>query len=541
MRTSQDHPARRFGAATLISAAALIAMAGSPVMAQNALSAGTGNALDANLRVGSGGRNIRPRSFSDELAFRNAVVTGNVPGGMGFRGEVGYTAPLDFRGATGANDQFAFRADAFYSGLATRNIRGIDALRQQMQFTTMGQTSGPIGPLIISRPESGTSGAGVGNAGAQPLSLNLEDLEGSIRSISNLRVRTAMEPELLARYINDQGDAKVVVGSEIEGIRLRPDARRAPKTETIPPPTRVDRTAPNAELVDSNLSPHALLLESLRRETERAGARLRVVPGSEEEDQVDELRPPTPEGADNIPDTLNPQPQPLTIEEMLDLMRGQLEGDPDTPAETPDSGRRPTPVEQASDPKVAARRHQLDMLEEALLGMGDDLTPQALVNDESAGGDRYVASMQRGAEMLQTGQWFDAEEQFTMALATRPGDSMAAAGRIQAQIGAGMFRSAAINIRNLYRAYPELIPVRYQEALLPDGERLELLKRQLTERSRLDTAFAIDACIVMAYLGHQIGDPDLRETGFARLDEINESIGATKDPLIELLERIWSR
>lgn len=541
MPTAPCRPSHRLGVMTLLSAAAILAWAGSPAIAQNALNAGSGNALDANLRVGSGGRNVRPRAFSDELAFRNAIVTGNVPGGKGFRGEVGYTAPLDFRGATGANDQFGFRADSFYSGLATRNIRGIDALRQQMLFTTLGQTAGPIGPLIIARPETGTSGASVANAGAQPLSLNLQDLEGSIRSISNLRVRNALEPELLARYVNEKGDTRLVLGSEIEGIRLRPDPRATPETATLPSPTRIDRTAPNAELIDSNLSPHALLLESLRRETERAGARLRGLPG-DGRTQADELRPPGTDDAPSIQDTLNPPTQPMSIENMLEMMRGQLEGDDKSePTPSEDSRRLPTPVDQASDPRVAARKAQLDALEQALLGMSQDLAPQPLVNDESVGGDRYAASMQRGIAMLETGQWFDAEEQFTMALATRPGDSMAAAGRIQSQIGAGMFRSAAINIRNLYRAYPELIPVRYQDSLRPAGERLDLLKRQLIERSRVDTPFALDACIVMAYLGHQVDDPTLRDAGFARLHEINASIGATTDPLIDLLERIWSR
>lgn len=541
MRARHDRPIRRASAMTLAGAWAMLAWGAAPALAQNALNTRTGNALDANLRVGSGGRNVRPRSFNDELALRNAIVTGNVPGGLGFRGEVGYTAPLDFRGATGSNDQFAFRADAFYSGLATRNIRGIDALRQQMQFTTLGQTAGPVGPLIISRPDAGTSGAGVSGAGAQPLTLRLEDIEGSIRSISNLRVRTALEPELLARYVNEAGDSRVVLGSEIEGIRLRPDPLGAREDQTIPPPTRLDRAAPGAEPLDPNLSPHALLLESLRREAELAGARLRGVPGDEEED-VDVLRPPAPEDAQNIQDTLNPPVQPPTIEEMLETLREELEEtDRPEPATDQRPDRLPTPIEQASDPKVAARKKQLEMLQEALMGMDEDLAPHALVGEEAAGGDRYVASMQRGAEMLKTGQWFDAEEQFTMALATRPGDAMAAAGRIQAQIGAGMFRSAAINIRNLYRAYPELIPVRYQQSLLPGGERLELLKRQLSERARLDTPFAIDASIVMAYLGHQIEDADLRDAGFARLDEINASIGATRDPLIELLERVWSR
>ena len=71
--------------------------------------------------------------------------------------------------------------------------------------------------------------------------------------------------------------------------------------------------------------------------------------------------------------------------------------------------------------------------------------------------------------------------------------------------------------------------------------RLDLLKRQLVERSRLNTPFAADASVVMAYLGHQISDYTLRDAGFERINEINNVIGAESDPLILLLERVWTR
>ncbi|MEZ6210966.1 MAG: hypothetical protein R3B46_06925 [Phycisphaerales bacterium] len=229
---------------------------------------------------------------------------------------------------------------------------------------------------------------------------------------------------------------------------------------------------------------------------------------------------------------------------MLEMMRGEL-GDSVMPDEAPepesDTKPLPSPLDAARNQLLSARQQQLRELESALLKIGEELDPQPFVNKDEAGGDRYLSNMMRGQELLEEGHWFDAEERFTMALASRPGDSMAAAGRIHAQIGAGMFRSAAINIRNLYRAYPELIPVRFEANLLPSGDRLELLKRQLAERSRLDTAFAADASIVMAYLGHQIADYTLRDAGFARINEINQSIGAESDPLILLLERVWTR
>ncbi len=493
-----------------------------------ALPAAAQNALDANPRVGSGGLNSATRSFNEELAFRNSIVTGNVASGRQFRGNVGYTAPFDFRGATAVNDQFAFRADAYYSGLATRDLRGLDTLRRQFGDTTFGQT-GAGGGLIINRPGSGVSAANLTPvAGAQRIA-ELDSFNGTLRSLSASRLRNDLQPELMARFVNEVGETRLITSSEIDGVRvLAPTQRELDKP--APPPNRQDRSRPAAELVDSNLSPHAILLESLRREAIRKGALIR---GSEQQEAdpaaPDELRPPTPDdgdgGADNL---INPTraPQPMTIEEMLDRMRTQLEPNP----------RNTTQADPAADPDAP----ELTPLQEALQEIGADLPPQSLVNPGGDPADRYLGHMARGQELLNEGRWFDAEERFTMALGHRPGDAMAAAGRIHAQIGAGMFRSAAINIRNLYRAYPEMIPVRFEAELIPRGERLVMVERQLAERSRLDTGFALDASLVMAYLGHQKNDPALRDAGFARIREISKSIGAQTDPLIELMEHVWT-
>src|SRR3954471_2751530 len=78
-----------------------------------ALSAGCGlalsapaldqNVLDRNLQQGSGGVNPGRPDFAQEARFRNAIVTGNVPGGLSFRGNVGYRAPGEFAGNLPSN------------------------------------------------------------------------------------------------------------------------------------------------------------------------------------------------------------------------------------------------------------------------------------------------------------------------------------------------------------------------------------------------------------------------------------------------------
>src|SRR2546423_569446 len=94
------------------------------------------NGVDRNVRVGSGGINPARPDFAAEVRLRNAIVTGNAPGGISFRGDVGYRAPGEFMGSLGSNDSFAFRRDSYYSGLGGLGIRGTDALQYQFAMAT---------------------------------------------------------------------------------------------------------------------------------------------------------------------------------------------------------------------------------------------------------------------------------------------------------------------------------------------------------------------------------------------------------------------
>src|SRR5690606_29097744 len=72
-------------------ALAVVAATGlaAPASAQNAH--GSGRALDANLQQGGSRYNPpgRNANIAEEVRFRNAIVTGNAPGGLSFRGDAG--------------------------------------------------------------------------------------------------------------------------------------------------------------------------------------------------------------------------------------------------------------------------------------------------------------------------------------------------------------------------------------------------------------------------------------------------------------------
>ena len=101
-----------------------------------------GNALDGSLEVGSGGRNYRSARMNaytyQNIQARNLVVTNNVAGGRGFRGDegyvitgvsgAGYNAPGDFAGRLGSDSIYGFNRDSALSSLdLVKSSRSSDA------------------------------------------------------------------------------------------------------------------------------------------------------------------------------------------------------------------------------------------------------------------------------------------------------------------------------------------------------------------------------------------------------------------------------
>lgn len=113
----------RRGGAPILAIAAGAALAGGiaagSARAQNALDAPLhmgseqSRALDRNLGVGTG--RINQATPQQDYRARNLVVTGDVAGGRGFRGSVGYRAEDDFMAATSQAATIQFRRDSAYS------------------------------------------------------------------------------------------------------------------------------------------------------------------------------------------------------------------------------------------------------------------------------------------------------------------------------------------------------------------------------------------------------------------------------------------
>ena len=107
------HDMNRHRIITVLGTAGILLFGMDQLHAQRAVNQ-SGQALDANQQIGTGGLN-QPQ-FQEDFRLRNDLVTGNVPGLRGFQGFVGYTAPGVFGFTNEQTDPlFRFRAQSLAS------------------------------------------------------------------------------------------------------------------------------------------------------------------------------------------------------------------------------------------------------------------------------------------------------------------------------------------------------------------------------------------------------------------------------------------
>jgi hypothetical protein len=149
--------------------------------------------------------------------------------------------------------------------------------------------------------------------------------------------------------------------------------------------------------------------------------------------------------------------------------------------------------------------------------------------------DRYGAYMQGAQDHLAKERYFDAEERFISAMTARPGDINAAVGRAHAQLGAGLFLSAGLNLRQLLVAHPEIAGMRYGKGLLPSPERIESIRGQLEESLDSPTA-GTDSGLLLAYLGFQTENEDDIRAGLGAMEQLGDEADVR---LAVMLRGVW--
>lgn len=521
---------------------------------------GSGNSLDANPQVGSGGANSG--SVPVDYGARNLLVTGSVPGGRGFRGSVGYTADTDFRARVGSDTNYAFRADSAFSNpaFATSSIaRDRFMVAQGLGVFEYRRESTPVGTdlqrTINDQPDSRLR---LDRANAQmAIGRTNWDL-GADRTIASSQttkgepLRYVISP-LRGLQIEVLTDPMARAGMSVyERARARQDLALGLTTmddyARIRPGMELD--TPDPRRLDKRLTP-ASEADRLKFDSSK------IVPKSYLEiiDAVNK-----PQGDMTKPDETKPGEKPPTpldrIRQTLDGLRTRPRDADDQGAAKPDSTKpdatkpdatksstgggtveslispdgKPRDGEAAREADREKRRGVLIPIEDAARILRHGKTIDTLGVDDRRRVDELV---KQGESALREGDYFRAERRFEQAQALAADNPLTEAGIAHAQLGAGLYLSASLTLRNLFISFPELIDAKYDRALLPAKERLDVAVSIMRERAtRGDDSPSYG--VLLAYIGHQTGDRALVQEGLAfvkgseRLDESRK-----------LLEGIW--
>ncbi len=502
---------------------------------------GDGRVKDANQRVGSGGYNSAVRAdFSAANALRAAIVTGNAPGGLSFRGDVGYAAPREFRGELGSDDLFEFRRDSLYSGLSGQGIRGTDALQYQFALTTGSRPPAALaGSLTVQRDATGVQvpvdparPATDAAAGAVSTLTRVDPASfGDTRGAGSWRLRSSagyvtdrsLAESLVGGYETEAGDRFGVSASPLGGIRsfeVSPQSQRSRDTLAMPSdassPAAQPMTADTAAQTTS-LSAYDRLVEGVQGEyglqrglnTGGEGGVVEMV-----EEQNRKLR----EFLESVRSDATPEP----IQQ--DEPSGEEPGEPIDPDEpVPASERLIRELDE-----LGVERGAIEALRSTQTRIDDLVDPGRF-----AGQDFYATHMTNGRELMAAGRYFEAEARFSLALSVREGDPTASIARVHAQIGAGLFLSASVNLRDTFTQNPLLIAATYAPELMPTDARLRSVIERLNARVDGEGSEARAAALLLAYVGRHADDQNLVRRGLSRLDVDGP------DRLAQLLRLVW--
>ena len=512
--------------------------------------AGSGNILDANPQLGSGGANSG--SIPVDYSARNLLVTGSVPGGRGFRGSVGYTADKDFAARTGSDDLYLFRADSAFSNPAFANsafardrflvAQGLGVFEYRRE-STPSTVDNPT--ILRDQPESrlrldranaqmsfGRSNWDINGDRtiATTTSTRNEPLRYVISPLRGLQIENLTDPLTrggLSLYERARARQDIAMG-----ITTLDDYRRVRAGMEIEPtdPRRVDsRLRPESEsdrlrMDGAKVLPKSYLdiLDIINKDT-TATPKPEGAPAAGEKSNLDKVRDaleplrPKPKPGVDKPDAMKPDP---TKSSTGDTDRGSLV----SPEGTPRSGEadREADREKRRGPEMS--------VEDAARILRHQQTVRELGRDDKRRIDELV---KQGEAALREGDYFRAERRFEQAQSLAADNPLTEAGIAHAQLGAGLYLSTSLTLRNLFTSFPELIDVRYDRSLLPAQERLDsaiAVMRQRMQRGDDVQGYGL----VLAYIGHQLGDRALVAEGLAGISG-NEKL----DTMRKLLEGVW--
>jgi len=512
--------------------AALSLGAGLAVSAQGQTALGTGRGLEKDLRKNGTG-NTPPRDFGAEVRLRNSMVTGNAAGGRSLRIDAPYSDPADFRDTLGSSDIFAFRRDSLYSGLGGRGYRGTEGLQYQFGWSTGGSTGGLTASALDAQAgREATSLTNQGAADTSPTRFSTRSWDvaapvtGAMRSTASFTSTRSLTPTAVGLQQTENGGREIVAASTLLGLR----AITLEKQETwnqplgvVPESSKPLTPTGNVTLTPENTTPPANPLAAQPASTRlETGAGTPPASTSAQRTAYDDLRArldayasPAKKPAD---DTKTPEAKPSP----------STKPDPAAKPTTPGDGAasdKPEPTEW--EKRLESLRSSLRKAESskqadadipaldastirAIREAGQETRTTTSITEPTGRTNVFAEHVKAAEKAMADERYFDAEERFTRAISVRPGDANALAGRINAQLGSGLFVSAAVNLRTLAVTKPEAIGMIFSDNLLPSRARqaslVTQLKGNIAPDAKVDTRVPKESALLLAYLGYQRSD-----------------------------------
>ncbi len=538
------HPPYTFGVRrSLFILCAAVCGAAFQASAQNALdssitrNAGSraGTTLDRNLRRGAGGVNEARRSgyTKEDCDYRNLLVTGGVAGGTQFRGFVGYTAPTDFRGgpqmylnqdASGSANQIG-TVEGFLAGSALSNPVFINSARANDRYLLangLGQFQWR--PYLTPDPVSLDNVPDWRKVDSQ---VRLDDVIGT-QSLSGYR-SSAQSSRPLAVGRDNKNEANLVTsfhplrGTSTVPIENRPDFFAPDPYEAAQVRQDIDRgmvpferaITPFADPYRRSLQDGGRIGQPVTKDYSDLVARVRERAAAEAKDRASRR------GDDTKP--------PEDAAELLERIRTQLRtGEKDVPHSGEGATQDGTTDGDGAKPALTGPR-PLTPAEIALV-LKHGMTMKTI---DARTGQRIDELLEMCARQMKRSDYFLAEDSARTALALVPDHPVAAVAKANAQLGAGLLRSAGLTLHDLFISNPEMIDARFDTALLPTSERMRELLPKAVERSSAQ-ADAFDIGLVHAYLGFQLNDAEATAAGVATMDA-----SGANPALAKVLRNVW--
>lgn len=547
---------------TAIGLAILLAI-GTPVAAQTP-AGGNGHALDANQQIGSGG--VNPDDGRLDFSRQNDIITGNVGGGRGFQDTIDYGAVGEFRDNLGSDTLFNFRAQSLSSSPSFLNAASVGAVGQgnvSIYRSFTNRVAQPQGPGLIA-PNSGFYQVA-------PSSAIDSIYSGQINTQRTFRGLGGPNPSA-GLALQAFGDRPTI------GLNGQPLPDREELSEQLYKDARDAGTYQTPDNLGDSLRYDTNVFDPFSKSAVEEAQTQVLQPGQLPAtmligQQLQTLFGPDPDAANKLDPTRSRQVLD-TVFNRLDKKQTQGEDadvydkllrsikDRDKQAEQPDPWAAtldtPTP-QQLTEAERAYDSIMKDLYGEdyKTRGRQGDTTKDSGGTEDGSGDEvrgvmdqlnydlprletlaankqTRVANLTREAEAaLAAGKYLTSESRYRQLILDVKDDPLPRVGLVHAQLGAGMFRSAGMNLRALFVQHPELIAARYDEKLLPPRDRLQWVQRELqTVISQGEGGK--DAPLLMAYLGYQAGSRQLVRYGMALAQA-----ESPRDPMLAVIREVW--